>query len=268
MKSEETHPTQTKITAEKPEVTDTNEKATAEKKPATSKSAPSKNKFNTKLIAIIAAAVVAVIVIIVVVMNITKPSFEEYDLKGLTIKEACEKARKAGWRVSSVTSRDYSDKTDCYNTDKTVTDYDYFNFNKTVDIYFGEKKEQPKEEPEEEPEKEPKEEKKEEQSAPSTPATPSTPAPSASSSSTNWRQLLKEYEAWVDKYIDFMARYKNATDTTSKLNMLSEYNSLLTEMTEWSEKVDKEKSDLSGSDLTEYLQTITRISQKISQIQY
>ena len=67
-------------------------------------------------------------------------SYEEYDLKGLTVKEACEKARGAGWKVNRVVAREGDDKTDCYNEEIIVTYYDYYDYNKSVTIYFGDKK--------------------------------------------------------------------------------------------------------------------------------
>ena len=75
-------------------------------------------------------------------INIAKNNIrlEEYDVKGLTIKEACEKVKNAGWSVERVVSQEYDDKTDCYNTDIIVTDYYYHKYNNSVVIYFGEKK--------------------------------------------------------------------------------------------------------------------------------
>lgn len=72
---------------------------------------------------------------------VSEPSYEEYDLKGLTIKEACEKARGAGWEVYSITHiENESDKTDCYNENYTVSNYDYYKGQKKVLLRYGEKK--------------------------------------------------------------------------------------------------------------------------------
>ncbi len=94
---------------------------------------------------------------------INKKSYEEYDLKGLTAAEACEKARSAGWEVNSVRHVDYynnSDKTDCYNTNVTITDYDYNRSDKKVDIEYGTKKTKEELEAEEEAKKAEEEAKK------------------------------------------------------------------------------------------------------------
>lgn len=91
----------------------------------------------------------------------------------------------------------------------------------------------------------------------------STSSSSSSSSSSNWKQLLKDYESWVDDYVSFMSKYKNA-DSSQMASMLSDYTKLLSEMTEWSEKMDEMEDDLSGSDLTEYINTLSRITQKLN----
>lgn len=75
------------------------------------------------------------------IINIDTNSYEKYDLKGLTIKEACVKARGAGWEVDEIRHiENYSDKTDCYNDSVVVTNYSYVGYTKEVDIYFGEEK--------------------------------------------------------------------------------------------------------------------------------
>ena len=105
-------------------------------------------KNNPKKLAIIIGAAVLALILIVIVVVSNSHSYEQYDLKGLTIKEACQKARGAGWKVDGANAVDFSDKTDCYNTEKIVTDYYYYESDKSVSIYFGEKKteEQKKEE--------------------------------------------------------------------------------------------------------------------------
>lgn len=82
---------------------------------------------------------------------------------------------------------------------------------------------------------------------------------------TEWKEWLEEYEAWVDNYIELSEKYaENPTDTT----LMTEYLEALTEMVEWSEKADEVEMDLEDDPdaLTEYLETLSRISQKLSQI--
>ena len=82
---------------------------------------------------------------------------------------------------------------------------------------------------------------------------------------TEWKDFLKEYEAWVDDYITFMNKYKaNPTD----LSLLSDYAKLSAKAIEWSTKAEQMQTELSGDDLNEYIQTMARISQKLSAIAY
>lgn len=266
--------------------------------------------------------VIILIVVIVIVLN--HKSYEEYDLKGLTIKEACERARGAGWEVSGVVSQEGDDKTDCYNTTLKVTNYKYNDFSSIgegheVTIYFGEKKTEEEKQAEceatgkwyrnrqcksqEEWEndyawenahaackkygssgyaktltdcyvggeyKGPVDGAPATESQSSSQTEPQSSSSNASStdtsSNTSWRQVLSEYEAWFNKYIDFMVKYKNTTDTTAKLPMLEDYSKLVSEMTEWTQKLDSVKGDLSASDLNEYIQTINRINQRLSEL--
>jgi predicted small lipoprotein YifL len=85
----------------------------------------------------------------------------------------------------------------------------------------------------------------------------------ATGDSVNFQQFLKEYETWVDGYVAFMKKYSaNPADPT----LLTDYTKWLTEMTEWTEKVDKIEDDLTGDDLTAYLETLTRITKKLSEV--
>lgn len=253
----------------------------------------------------------AIVLAIAAISVLNKKTYEEYDVKGLTVKEACEKVRGAGWEVSSIRKADSSDKTDCYNEKETISDYYYSKGYREVSLYYGEKKteEQKKSECEasgkwyrdnqckaqEEWENDYKwkeahsackkyganayaktltdcyvgsdykgkvdEEPKEE----TTTQPQSQPQSNTNSSSSEWKQFLKDYEAWVDKYVAFMKKYKNAS-TSDMTSMMSEYSSLLSDLTSWSEKSKNMQSNLSGSDLTEYINTLSRITQKLSSI--
>lgn len=89
---------------------------------------------------------------------------------------------------------------------------------------------------------------------------------SSSSESLDWKQFLKDYEAWVDSYVEFMKKYKNNPTDAS---LIAEYGKLLSETAEWAEKSQKYENQLkemSASDLGEYTKSITRILEKISSI--
>ena len=78
----------------------------------------------------------------------------------------------------------------------------------------------------------------------------------------DWKDFLKEYEEWVDKYIAVVKKYKaNPTD----LSILSEYSSLMGELTDWTERAD----DISDSivdveDAAEYSAELVRIAAKLA----
>lgn len=272
------------------------------------------NIKNKKFLLPVIGAVILILAIVIIIANITKPSYEEYDLKGLTIKEACEKARGAGWKVDEIHHiENYSDKTDCYNTEKTVTRYDYLKYNKEVDIYYGEKKTEEEKQAEceangkwyrngscktqEEWENDYKWQEahaackkyganayaktltdcyvgneykgtvdgQAASSSSSSSSSNSSPSSSSSSSSAEWRQFLKDYEAWVDSYVSFMKKYKNAS-ASEMASMMSDYSRLMSEISTWSQKASDWQGKLTAGDLTEYLNTLARITEKINSI--
>ena len=106
------------------------------------------------------------------------------------------------------------------------------------------------------------------QTTPTTPTTPSTPStPSGdtnTSDGTTWKTLLAEYENWVDKYVEFRKRYKNAS-TSEMASMMTEAQTLSQEMVEWSNKVSNMQSTMSTSDLVEYQNSLNRIRSKLEE---
>ena len=94
---------------------------------------------------------------------------------------------------------------------------------------------------------------------------PETEAPETTENSYDWRQFLKDYEAWVDDYITFMDKYNaNPTDLT----LLSDYSKMMTEYAEWSTKVDEMDDDLSDSEAIEYATELSRIAAKLADAAY
>lgn len=88
-----------------------------------------------------------------------------------------------------------------------------------------------------------------------------------SSSDAEWKQFLKDYEAWVDDYIEILEKYKkNPTDMT----ILSDYADMMSKTTEWSAKADKIQGELAASPeaLKEYTQTLSRIIDKLTKAAY
>lgn len=107
-------------------------------------------------------------------------------------------------------------------------------------------------------------EKKEDDNKTSSSSNSSTTATStASSSNSQWRQVLSDYEAFMNKYVDFMKKYKNSSNTSS---MLADYSKLMKEYADWTQKIGDMKSDLSGNDLSYYLEVMGRVSKKLSEV--
>lgn len=67
----------------------------------------------------------------------------------------------------------------------------------------------------------------------------------------------------MNRYVDFMKKYKNSSDTTS---MLTDYTKLMKEYADWTQKIGDMKSDLSGDDLNYYLEVMSRVTKKLSEV--
>ena len=80
-----------------------------------------------------------------------------------------------------------------------------------------------------------------------------------------WKQFLKEYEAWVDDYIALLKKYnKNPAD----MSILSDYMSMVSELTEWQSKTEEISAELenaSAKELAEYSAELARIAAKITE---
>lgn len=99
--------------------------------------------------------------------------------------------------------------------------------------------------------------------APTAGSDSATPAPVPSGDSVDWQQFLEGYEAWVDDYVAFMKKYNdNPTDPT----LIADYAVLLTEYAEWADKAEKVQDELTGDDLTVYLETMTRVTAKLNSV--
>jgi len=93
------------------------------------------------------------------------------------------------------------------------------------------------------------------------------PADDASASGDNaeLKEFLKEYEEWVDDYILLLEKYKdNPADTA----IIAEYTESLKKLAEWNSKSETMKVLLEKDPdaLTEYMEAITKIIQKLSAI--
>lgn len=88
-------------------------------------------------------------------------------------------------------------------------------------------------------------------------------ASSSSSSDYDWKQFIKDYEAWVDSYVEILKKYKaNPTDTS----ILADYGKMMQQASEWEEKADKINGELEDDPeaLQEYMAAVGRILAKIT----
>lgn len=87
-------------------------------------------------------------------------------------------------------------------------------------------------------------------------------------SDMSWRQFLKDYEAWVETYVEFTEKYKvNPTD----MSLISDYSKFVQQTAEWAEEAEKYQGDLENASpeiLGEYVETLGRITKRIIKIAY
>lgn len=84
----------------------------------------------------------------------------------------------------------------------------------------------------------------------------------------SWRQFLKDYETWVDTYVEFMEKYK---DNPTDVSLISDYSKFVQQTAEWAEEAEKYQSDLENASpeiLGEYVETLGRITKRIIEIAY
>ena len=77
--------------------------------------------------------------------------------------------------------------------------------------------------------------------------------------------VASKYETWVDSYVAFMKKYKNA-NSSEIASMMGDYSKMAQELVEWSDKVDKLDDNLSSDDLKYYLEVTSRCTQKMAEI--
>lgn len=91
---------------------------------------------------------------------------------------------------------------------------------------------------------------------------------SADTNDADWKQLLNEYEDWVDEYISITKKY---SDNPSDMSIMSDYFDMLGEMAEWAEKTDSMQDSLenaSPDEVLEYSKELARIVNKLAEVAY
>ena len=81
-----------------------------------------------------------------------------------------------------------------------------------------------------------------------------------------WKQFLKDYEAWVDDYIAIVKKYN---DNPTDMSILSDYSEMISEMTDWTERADEIELELEDTDAAlEYSAELLRIAGKLAEAAY
>lgn len=82
-----------------------------------------------------------------------------------------------------------------------------------------------------------------------------------------FKEAMDSYEAFFDKYIDFMNRYENA-DTTELMNMMTDYLQYMTDFVETMEEMEEmEDEEMSTEEALYYAQVTSRISRKLMTVE-
>lgn len=85
------------------------------------------------------------------------------------------------------------------------------------------------------------------------------------SSSTNVRELLDTYEAFIDEYVDFMITYKDSDDVSG---MLTDYADIVARYSDLSEQIDDiDESSLSADDYAYYIEVLGRVTERLKELE-
>ena len=78
-----------------------------------------------------------------------------------------------------------------------------------------------------------------------------------------WKEVLIEYEAWVDDYIAFMKKYSSSSNTSA---MMNDYTKLLSQEAEWANKLAgiSNDSEMTRSERNKVLKEYNRITLKMT----
>lgn len=82
-----------------------------------------------------------------------------------------------------------------------------------------------------------------------------------------FKEAMDSYEAFFDKYIDFMNRYENA-DTTELLSLMADYAQYMTDFIETMDAMEEmEDEEMSTEEALYYAQVSSRISRKLMAVE-
>jgi len=81
-----------------------------------------------------------------------------------------------------------------------------------------------------------------------------------------WRVFIKEYEAFVDEYIELVKKYK---ENPADLSILSEYTATATKMAEWTQKSNEVQDELKDTEeALKFSAELLRIAGKLAEAAY
>jgi hypothetical protein len=82
--------------------------------------------------------------------------------------------------------------------------------------------------------------------------------------SKDFKKMMDSYEAFFDKYVDFMKTYQDSDDA---IGMMSDYAEYMKQYADYMEKLDEVNTDdLSAADLAYYTEVQARIMKKLAEI--
>lgn len=85
----------------------------------------------------------------------------------------------------------------------------------------------------------------------------------SSSDNAEWKQFLKDYEAWVDEYIEIVKKYKA---NPSDMSILNDYTEMVSKTADWSERASKIETELKDTNAAlEYSAELLRIAGKLTE---
>ena len=92
--------------------------------------------------------------------------------------------------------------------------------------------------------------------------TPASVHPSANEK--QWKQFLRDYDAWIDHYVDVIKKF---SENPKDPSVISDYAKLMEELSQWQEKsagVQAELENASPRELAEYTAELLKIISKLS----
>ncbi len=82
--------------------------------------------------------------------------------------------------------------------------------------------------------------------------------------STNFKETMDSYEAFIDEYVEFMNKYQESDDTAA---MLADYSEFVSKYKDYATKIGEINEDeLSAADLAYYIEVTGRVNSKLASI--